>query len=221
MIHTILPDNTSSTRHDKIWTKNPSVEVQAVFSNRTLKLNNIYLADFSGEYELVRPIISMNNTIRNYTIDEIYFIFTTNSHRIHHSIHFVKFWAKYPGVKCLIIFEEKDFINNRNITKYLNDQGVFCKVQPSNITRFEERYLHLFRHAWSNPETDDQYINMKKVQWFAVGDDDTTWFIDNLLHTLQQYDSSKEIYLGDIFGIELHRSIVVVLIMLMEVEVFY
>jgi hypothetical protein len=38
---------------------------------------------------------------------------------------------------------------------------------------------------------------MKKIQWFAVGDDDTVWFINNLLHTLRQYNSSNKIYLGD------------------------
>jgi hypothetical protein len=200
----IIPTLSSASK------KIPKIEVQALFPNSTIKINNIYLAEFSGEYEEVPPIITRKNADYNYDIDEIYFIITTNSRRIHHSIYFVKFWAKFPGVKCLIVFEYNDFMNNRNITKYLAGEGISCKVQPSNVSRFEERYLNLFHHAWTYQETDDKYIDMKKVKWFAVGDDDTIWFITNLLYTLQQYDSSKKIYLGDIAdrtaSIERHGS---------------
>ncbi|CAF1611582.1 unnamed protein product [Rotaria sp. Silwood1] len=39
---------------------------------------------------------------------------------------------------------------------------------------------------------------MKAIQWFAFGDDDTIWFLNNLLQTLQQYNVSNSIYLGNI-----------------------
>jgi hypothetical protein len=176
---------------------NQNFQVQALFPNSTLKTNNIYLADFSGEYEEIPAILTRNNTIHSYAIDEIYILLTSNSRRIHHSKHFIKFWAKYPGVKCLIVFEEHDFKNNKNISKYLANEGIPCRVQPSNVTRFEERYLHLVHHAWTNRDKDDGYVDIEKIKWFAVGDDDTVWFINNLLYTLQQYNSLNKIYLGD------------------------
>ncbi|CAF4295710.1 unnamed protein product, partial [Adineta steineri] len=73
-------------------------------------------------------------------------------------------------------------------------EGILCKIQSSNTIRYEERYLELFRIAWNN-----QVINRGKInQWFAVGDDDTVWFINNMLRVLQQYNSSSTIYLGGI-----------------------
>jgi hypothetical protein len=71
-------------------------------------------------------------------------------------------------------------------------------VQTSNVTRFEERYFELLYLAWNNQEKNDIDKKNKRVQWFAVGDDDTVWFIENLLYTLQHYNSSNVIYLGDI-----------------------
>ncbi|CAF2692526.1 unnamed protein product [Rotaria sp. Silwood2] len=53
--------------------------------------------------------------------------------------------------------------------------------------------------AWKNQEIkDDMHIGRKNIQWFAVGDDDTVWFVNNLLDTLQQYNSSNLMYIGDI-----------------------
>ncbi|CAF1088118.1 unnamed protein product [Rotaria sordida] len=141
----------------------------------------------------------MNNTIRQYVIEEIYFALTTNTQRILKTIHYLKFWAKLSSIKCLIVFEQKDFLTTANITEYLVNEGISCKVQTSNVTRYEERYLELFHMAWNNQEIkEDIHTGIKKVEWFAVGDDDTIWFVNNLLHTLQQYNSSNFMYIGDI-----------------------
>jgi hypothetical protein len=85
-----------------------------------------------------------------------------------------------------------------NVTDYLAREGIPCKIQTSNVTRYEERYLELFHLAWNNQKTNGALPERKRIQWFAIGDDDTLWFINNLLHTLRQYNSSNKIYLGDV-----------------------
>ncbi|CAF3497360.1 unnamed protein product [Rotaria sp. Silwood1] len=53
--------------------------------------------------------------------------------------------------------------------------------------------------AWNNQEIkENMQTTRKNIEWFAVGDDDTVWFVNNLLHTLQPYNSSKLMYIGDI-----------------------
>ncbi|CAF4834775.1 unnamed protein product, partial [Rotaria sp. Silwood2] len=113
------------------------------------------------------------------------------------TIHQVKFWATRPGIRCLIIFESKDLQSKNYIKTYLSNEGISCKIQTSNITRYEERYLELIQQAWYSLDT-SSYADMKTIEWFAFGDDDTVWFLNNLLQTLQQYKASESIYLGNI-----------------------
>ncbi len=174
------------------------IKVETAFDSETLNTENIYLSAFSGEYREVSTILTINNTSHKYLTEEIFFTLTTNTERILESIHYLKFWVKSPGINCLIVFEQIDFMNNRNITDYLVKEGISCKIQTSNRTRYEERYLELFHLAWNSQDMTDTYGKRQKVQWFAVGDDDTVWFINNLLYTLQQYNSSDSIYLGNI-----------------------
>jgi hypothetical protein len=143
-----------------------NITVRVSFHSKILKMNNIHSTEFSGEYEEVLAISLVNNTIQIYAIEEIYFVLGTNTKRILNTIHYLKFWAKLTGIKCLIVFEE--------------------------------RYFELFHSAWHNQESNEMHTGRKQVQWFAVGDDDSVWFVNNLLHTLQQYNSTNSVYLGDI-----------------------
>jgi hypothetical protein len=174
-----------------------NIEVEGLFYNTTLNKSNILLSEFSGEYEEVSANLRMNNAIHQYTSEEIFFALTTNTKRIFTTIHYLKFWAKHPGINCLIVFEKMDLMKNIYIRKYLKHEGIPCIVQTSNVRRYEERYLELFYLSWINQEKYHGYGERKKVKWFATGDDDTIWFINNLLNTLQQYNSSKSIYLGN------------------------
>ena len=87
------------------------------------------------------------------------------------------------------------FLSNKHIKNNLADQGIQCEIETSSIVRYEERYLQLIEQVWNKAQT---FNEIKKIQWFAIGDDDTMWFINNLLKTLEQYNSSKLIYLGNI-----------------------
>jgi hypothetical protein len=178
--------------------ENKNIEIQVSFGNAISKLNDAHLTEITGQYEEVPAILTMNNTVRKYVTQEIYFSLTTNTKRILHTIHYLKFWAKRTGIRCLIVFEHKDLMNNKNIIKYLLQEGIPCQIQSSNVTDFLKRYFELFRMAWNNEYINKTSTKEKEIQWFAVGDDDTVWFINNLLHTLQQYNSSKSIYLGDV-----------------------
>ncbi|UJR16834.1 hypothetical protein I4U23_003733 [Adineta vaga] len=140
----------------------------------------------------------MNSSVYKYTIEEIFFILTTNTKRIRTTIHYLKFWANFPNINCLLVFEEMDFMNCTNITDYLIHEGILCEIQTSNVKRYEERYYQLFNQAWNKLEKDNHDSNIKKkIQWFAVGDDDTLWFINNLLRLLEYYNSSSALYLGN------------------------
>ena len=176
------------------------IKLQVQNQNTTYGSKNICLEEFSGEYEELSPISIMNNTDHKYTIEEIYFSLTTNTKRIRtFSIHFLKFWARLPNINCLIVFEENDFKNNKNITEFLLSEGIRCKVRTSNVTTYVKRYGdELFRLALNSQDKEDIDNKRKKIQWFATGDDDTIWFLNNLLRTLQQYNSSNPIYLGNI-----------------------
>ncbi|UJR08690.1 hypothetical protein I4U23_012948 [Adineta vaga] len=157
-------------------------------------LNNISVTELSGEYEQTIPLVTINKTIYKYDVEQLYFALTTNTKRILKTIHFLKFWATLPGIKCLIVFEKEDFLKNRNITELLMREGIPCRIIVSNVKYYEKRYLQLFHYAWESQNMNES----NAIQWFAVGDDDTIWFIDNLLDTLRQYDSSQNIYLGNI-----------------------
>ncbi|CAF1224837.1 unnamed protein product [Adineta steineri] len=186
MINNILIEFPTSFFHNKTT----NVKLELSHDNTTLTLN---IKDLIECEETISPF-TMNNTTHKYIIEELYFTITTNTKRIINTIHYLKFWATFPNINCLIIFEENDFMNNKNIIEYLIHEGILCKIQISNITNYEERYLELFHLAWQN-----QNRNVtKSIQWFIVSDDDTIWFINNLLHTLQQYNSSISIYLGNI-----------------------
>ncbi|CAF0957707.1 unnamed protein product [Rotaria sordida] len=153
--------------------------------------------EFGYDYEELSMQQTINKPIHQYDIEQIYFTFTTNTQRIRETIHHVKFWATRQDIRCLIIFESKDLQSKNSIKQYLANKGISCKIQTSNITRYEERYLELIQQAWYSSNT-SSYINMKTIKWFAFGDDDTIWFLNNLLQTLQQYNASNLIYLGNI-----------------------
>jgi hypothetical protein len=173
-----------------------NITIQASLSSSALETENILSTEFSGEYKEVPTILRRKAIVRKYIIEEIYFAVTTNAKRIRNTIHYLKFWAKYPVIKCILVFERNDLMNNPNITKFLAHEGIQCKVLTSNTTNYEERYIELFQNIWNNQEISDAKTRKNWTQWFAIADDDTVWFIDNLLHTLQQYNSSNLIYLG-------------------------
>lgn len=176
-----------------------NITVEVSLNTQLLKSEKIYSKEFSGEYEEIPASLTMNTVVRRYNIEEIYFAVTTTIKRIRTTtISFLKFWAKNPGVKCLLLFQQDDLMNNRNITEFLAHEGIPCKVLSSNEKIYEERYVELFQNAWKNQDTGDMNTERKQIQWFAIGDDDTIWFINNLLHTLQHYNSTNLIYLGDI-----------------------
>lgn len=166
---------------------------------RTIRFqaSDLLLNEFGHEYEKLSVRENISKLVRHYSTEEIYFSLTTNTKRIRETIHTIKFWATRPGVHCLIIFESKDIESKDNIKSYLTGQGIPCVIKSSNTSRFEERYLELMEQGW-HASNKDLNTNIKTIQWFIIGDDDTAWFLDNLLQTLQQYNSSKAIYLGNV-----------------------
>ena len=154
---------------------------------------NQTIIDFSGEYEELPSKQPFNTSIGKYTIENIYFLLTTNTARIRYTMMFLKFWSNIPRINCLIVFEEND-LNQRDFVRYhIENNHIPCRIVQSNIRRFEERYFQLLDFARNIL----QEKNHSNIEWFAIGDDDTLWFIDNLLHTLEQYNSSELIYLGN------------------------
>jgi hypothetical protein len=152
------------------------------------------LKEFSGNYEeLSSSIETISNNHYKYSIENIYFLITTNTDRIHFTINFIKFWSKIAHINCLIVFEENDYVRKGSIRYFLKNHALPCQIKTSNITRYEERYFQLIDFGWNLIKN-----NKKSIQWFAISDDDTIWFIDNLLKTLEQYNSSKLIYLGNL-----------------------
>ncbi|CAF3606970.1 unnamed protein product [Rotaria sp. Silwood1] len=171
--------------------------VQTLVHNKTSITRKVLLEEFSYDYEElpIKQIIS--RPVYQYDIEQIYFTFTTNTGRIRETIHQVKFWATRLGIRCLIIFESKDLQSKNYIKRYLKNEGISCKIKTSNVTRYEERYLELIQQAWYSLNK-SSYTNMKTIQWFAFGDDDTIWFLNTLLQLLEYYNASNSIYLGNI-----------------------
>ncbi|CAM4836485.1 unnamed protein product [Rotaria magnacalcarata] len=174
-----------------------AVFVQTLVDDKSPTPKRLTLNEFSHEYEELSIKRNLNTSIHKYFIEQIYFAFTTNTKRIRETIHAVKFWAARPNIHCLTIFERKDLASASLMNSYLAGQGISCEIQTSNIIRFEERYLELIEQAWSSSISSSN-ASVKTIQWFAFGDDDTVWFLDNLLQTLQQYNASTSIYLGNI-----------------------
>ncbi|CAF5018685.1 unnamed protein product, partial [Rotaria sp. Silwood1] len=172
-------------------------QIQIRIHNKTSITRKVLLEEFSYDYEElpIKQIIS--RPVYQYDIEQIYFTFTTNTGRIRETIHQVKFWATRLGIRCLIIFESKDLQSKNYIKRYLKNEGISCKIKTSNVTRYEERYLELIQQAWYSLNK-SSYTNMKTIQWFAFGDDDTIWFLNTLLQLLEYYNASNSIYLGNI-----------------------
>ncbi|CAF0934527.1 unnamed protein product [Adineta ricciae] len=174
------------------------VEIQRIFDNQISHRNNKLLTQFSGQYREISSTSLNENITNEYSLEDIIFILTTHTKRIFTTIDYVKFWATHPGINCLIVFHEKDFMNYTNITDFLLQQGVLCEIQTSPVERFEQRYFELFYDGWKKQESDSHQNERRRIQWFAVGDDDTIWFVNNLLHVLRQHNSTDKIYLGNI-----------------------
>ena len=174
-----------------------AVEIQNIFDNQVSHRNNILLTQFSGQYREISSISATNYTGHEYMLEEILFLITTHARRILTTIHYLKFWATRPGINCIIVFQETDFMNYTNITDFLLQQGVLCEIQTSSVERYEQRYFELFYDGWKKQDGNGEQSERRKIQWFAVGDDDTIWFVNNLLHVLRQHNSSDKIYLGN------------------------
>ena len=155
--------------------------------------SNKTILDLTGEYQALSSKQTIPTPVKKYTIENIYFLLTTNTLRTRYTINFMKFWLTSPSIHCLILFEERD-LNQREWTRHhLKNNQIPCRIEQSSIQRFEERYFQLIDYAW----TILHERNHSNIEWFAIGDDDTLWFIDNLLAILQQYNSSNMIYLGN------------------------
>ncbi|CAF3825852.1 unnamed protein product [Rotaria sp. Silwood1] len=177
--------------------RNKNIFVQALVYNKTFTPARIQLETFSHDYEELSVRQTINGPVHYYSIEQIYFAITTNRYRIRETIEFLKFWAITPGIRCLMVFESKSLPSENYIQRYLATHGISCKIQTSNATRYEERYLELIQQVWYSSNT-SSYVDLEKVAWFAFGDDDTVWFLNNLLQTLKYYNASDPIYLGNI-----------------------
>lgn len=169
-----------------------NLKIHAILVDKNFTQTKLELQELSGDYEELPSIETIPHNPTKYTIENIYFLITTNTHRIRFTINFIKFWSKIAHINCLILFEEDDYLKRRSVHYFLQNHALPCQIKTSNITRYEERYFQLIDFAWKLIQNENQ-----SIKWFAIGDDDTMWFIDNLLKTLEQYDSSKLIYLGN------------------------
>lgn len=149
--------------------------------------------DLSGEYDEIPDLFPRRTARFHYNLDEIFFALTSNSERMLDTIHEVKFWSQHPSIECLITFDERDLRMHGRIQQWIRDQGVRCRFRNSTIKRFEERYFELLIQSWNIIQTESL-----QTQWLALCDDDTLWFVGNLLHLLEEYNASELIYLGNI-----------------------
>lgn len=150
--------------------------------------------DFSGEYqEFESNQLTTTNKVRDYQLEDIYFILTTNSLRIRYSINFLKFWLKSTKINCILVFEETDLAKKPSVKSFLTNNEIHCEILLSKIQRYERRYFYLPSLALDHLRKQN-----KNFEWLAMGDDDTIWFIENLFFLINQFNSSNLIYLGNI-----------------------
>lgn len=71
----------------------------------------------------------------------------------------------------------------------LNDDATKLPVYPKLANPIEAR---IFRSVLDSFRLGDN----KDVRWFVVGDDDTVFFVDNLVGVLAKYDHTKRYYVG-------------------------
>ena len=151
--------------------------------------------DFSGEYQEFdsNQLTTTMNKIRDYQFEDIYFILTTNTLRIRYSINFLKFWLKSTKINCILVFEETDFARKPSVKSFLQNNEIHCELLLSKIQRYEQRYFYLPSIA-----LDHLRKQKKNFEWLAMCDDDTIWFIENLFVSINRFNSSSLIYLGNI-----------------------
>ena len=149
--------------------------------------------ELSGEYEELPDLFPRRSSRFVYRLDEIFVALTSNTQRILDTIHEIQFWSQDPSIRCLITFDERDLRYHLDVHQWLKDRGVRCQILNSTAKRFEERYFHLLVQSWNLIESQSLAI-----RWLALSDDDTLWFMSNLLHLLREYNASELIYLGNI-----------------------
>ena len=149
--------------------------------------------ELSGEYEELPDLFPRQSSRFIYHLDEIFVALTSNTERILDTIHEIQFWSQHPSIRCLITFDERDLRHHSHVQQWLRDRGVRCHILSSTVKRFEERYFDLLVQSWNLIENQSL-----PIKWLAMSDDDTLWFMANLLHLLREYKASDLIYLGNI-----------------------
>jgi hypothetical protein len=124
------------------------LKIHSIIPDKNSSQTKFELKEFSGNYEELSSIETIPDNSNQYTIENIYFILTTNTDRIRFTVNFIKFWSKIAHINCLILFEESDYVKKGSIRYFIENHELPCQIKTSNITRYEERYFQLADLAW-------------------------------------------------------------------------
>jgi hypothetical protein len=177
------------------------LETKQFFQNTHTVIRN---ASFSRRHIIKENILKLDIPLNSalkpsylYSVDDIAFGITTSVDRLFESIRNFHFWIHYPGVRCLVLFYRSAIHSYRGISELFASQSIPCEIHFTNTSRYEERFLDLVTKTWNLFGEARAGEYKKPIKWLAISDDDTLWFIPNLLRVLNEYDSSHFIYLGD------------------------
>ena len=161
-------------------------------------------ASFSKQYTMKADILCLQSQAScldrqsfSYSIDELAFGITTTVDRVSEIILNLQFWTQHPGVRCLITFHYSEIDSLQSLRKMFEGKGIPCITRVTFIRRYEERFLDLVNQTWNLIGNDESSMLNKSIKWLLIGDDDTLWFLPNLLRTLNKYDWKMPMYIGD------------------------
>lgn len=111
--------------------------------------------------------------------------------------YFWKTWSRHQ-VRCLVVLHERDAPKVSAIKRFFHAEGILCAIRLSSTDIYEKRYYELIWDMWALLKDEKKSNPDLETKWFAVGDDDTLWFLENLLIHLEPLRHTEPIYLGDI-----------------------
>lgn len=130
----------------------------------------------------------------HYDVNKIAFGMTTNADRVFFIVNYLKFWATLPGINCRLFFPQSEAWLLPGIKQFLKSNNIFCFVDITQVKTYTDRLFDIIKQMWD--QSYNSTTNLPNSEWYVLHDDDTMWFMDNLLTILKLHNSSKEIYLG-------------------------
>ena len=155
------------------------------------KLQNLAATE-TPDY-LLRP------SIHPVKLDEILFLYSTTRPKLGKLIRYMKLWTldSYYKIRCVITIDAKDSRGIEWAENQLRTMGHSCDF-ISYAQKFGILDQKLYMRRWFDSIKYVSFEGDETIKWVVYADDDTFFFLPNLLSLVARYNPELDWYLGTI-----------------------